>query len=80
MLENAKAQLPKIRDAERENSFGYIYSVAGPGKFSRSLLLIFSRHKVHKSAICRSLFTPVVVGEKMTGSAMYELVCRHAFF
>ncbi|KAI9209714.1 ATP synthase alpha/beta family, nucleotide-binding domain-containing protein [Polychytrium aggregatum] len=29
-LENARAQLPKIRDEERESAFGYIYSVAGP--------------------------------------------------
>jgi V-type H+-transporting ATPase subunit A len=30
-LENAKRDLPKIRDAERESDYGYIFSVAGPG-------------------------------------------------
>lgn len=45
-LENAKKDLPKIRDEERESRFGYVYSVSGP----------------------------VVVAEKMYGSAMYELV------
>lgn len=46
VLDNARAQLPKIRDEYRESQFGYVYSVAGP----------------------------VVVAEKMTGAAMYELV------
>lgn len=45
-LENAKKYLPKIMDADKENSYGYIYSVAGP----------------------------VVIAERMSGSAMYELV------
>ncbi|KAI0224868.1 H(+)-transporting V1 sector ATPase subunit A [Massospora cicadina] len=45
-LENAKKDLPKIRDEERENQFGYVFSVSGP----------------------------VVIAEKMYGSAMYELV------
>ena len=25
-------QLPKIRDAEKESMFGYVYAVSGPGK------------------------------------------------
>eukprot|EP00696_Hemimastix_kukwesjijk_P002910 gnl/Hemi2/13566_TR4632_c0_g14_i1.p1 gnl/Hemi2/13566_TR4632_c0_g14~~gnl/Hemi2/13566_TR4632_c0_g14_i1.p1 ORF type:complete len:624 (-),score=154.60 gnl/Hemi2/13566_TR4632_c0_g14_i1:66-1937(-) len=29
-LENAKAKLPKVADADRESEFGYIYSVSGP--------------------------------------------------
>ncbi|KAG9304967.1 hypothetical protein G9A89_003136 [Geosiphon pyriformis] len=29
-LENAKANLPKVRDAERESEFGYVYGVSGP--------------------------------------------------
>ncbi|KAI9144847.1 ATP synthase alpha/beta family, nucleotide-binding domain-containing protein [Paraphysoderma sedebokerense] len=45
-LENAKKDLPKIRDVEKESLYGYIYSVAGP----------------------------VVIAERMNGSAMYELV------
>ncbi|KAI8855190.1 ATP synthase alpha/beta family, nucleotide-binding domain-containing protein [Chytridium lagenaria] len=40
------AKLPKLRDADVESQFGYIYSVSGP----------------------------VVVAEKMTGAAMFELV------
>jgi hypothetical protein len=31
-LDNAKKDLPKIRDADNESQFGYIYSVSGPGK------------------------------------------------
>lgn len=45
-LENAQKYLPRIRDADKESAYGYIYSVAGP----------------------------VVVAERMVGSAMYELV------
>lgn len=45
-LENAKKELPKIRDEEWESRFGYVFSVSGP----------------------------VVIAEKMYGSAMYELV------
>ena len=25
--------LPKIRDAEKESMFGYVYAVSGPGKY-----------------------------------------------
>ncbi|KAI9226156.1 MAG: V-type proton ATPase catalytic subunit A [Piptocephalis tieghemiana] len=45
-LENAKRDLPKIRDHERESDFGYVFSVSGP----------------------------VVIAEKMVGSAIHELV------
>ena len=29
-MENAKKQLPKIRDEERESRFGQVYGVSGP--------------------------------------------------
>lgn len=29
-LDNAKAQLPKIRDEDRESRFGQVYGVSGP--------------------------------------------------
>lgn len=45
-LENAQRDLPKIRDAERERDYGYVFSVSGP----------------------------VVVADRMSGTAMYELV------
>ena len=32
-MENAQ-KVGKIRDAERESEFGYVYAVAGPGKTS----------------------------------------------
>lgn len=40
------SDLPKVGDAEKESTYGYVYAVSGP----------------------------VVTAEKMSGSAMYELV------
>jgi len=51
VLQNAKANLPKFDEVEKESAYGIIFSVSGP----------------------------VVVAEKMAGSAMYELV-RVGFF
>lgn len=45
-LENARNNLPKFEQVEKESAFGRIYSVSGP----------------------------VVIAEKMSGAAMYELV------
>lgn len=45
-LENARTNLPKFEQVEKESAFGRIYSVSGP----------------------------VVIAEKMSGAAMYELV------
>ena len=33
-------QLPKIRDAEKESMFGYVYAVSGPGKTKTSVRLM----------------------------------------
>jgi V-type H+-transporting ATPase subunit A len=45
-LPNAKQNLPKVADEDRESRFGSVFGVSGP----------------------------VVIAEKMTGAAMYELV------
>ena len=42
--------LPKVRDAEKESLYGYVYSVSGPGKWTQlffpvtSVRLLFAMH------------------------------------
>lgn len=67
-------KLPKGRDEEREEKFGYVYAVSGPGICENiltfvELTLIFDEWS--KNFWFHFL---VVTAEKMSGSAMYELV------
>jgi len=76
-MENALKALSMIDD--EESSYGTILSVSGPGKktffsfsfFLFSFLLFDSHHVLFP-------FFPVVIAEKMAGSAMYELVSAAA--
>lgn len=73
--------LPKIRNEEKESKFGYVYAVSGPGK----KLNIFNIVKFEKNInfwltfssfflFINCSFILVVTAERMSGSAMYELV------
>ena len=47
-MERTKA-LPKIRDADKESMFGYVYAVSGPGRVQHLLSALFGcTMKVHK--------------------------------
>ena len=61
MMANAKKVVATF-DSDREKDYGIIYSVSGPGTFPLSSGLRISR------------LLSVVVSEKMSGAAMYELV------
>lgn len=59
------SKIPKFGD-EEESQYGYVHAVSGPGKIDIGCKLIF--------LIFNSFIFTVVTAEKMSGSAMYELV------
>lgn len=59
------SKLPKVGDVETESSYGYVHAVSGPGKI---------RSKKHSTSLNIIVNFSVVTAEKMSGSAMYELV------
>lgn len=62
-MANAKRVVQQA-DSDREKDFGIIYSVSGPGPLLGGLQL---------PLFCLTLLA-VVISEKMSGAAMYELV------
>ncbi|RUS30924.1 hypothetical protein BC938DRAFT_478756 [Jimgerdemannia flammicorona] len=54
-LQNAKRDLPKIRDHEREGDFGSIFGVSGPGKQSQFSLVLLWTNRLLSEAV---LFFP----------------------
>lgn len=63
------SRLPKVGDEEKESKFGYVFAVSGPGMYRNFT------SKVSRIG-CKTYFLPILVvtAEKMSGSAMYELV------
>lgn len=63
------SRLPKVGDEEKESKYGYVFAVSGPGKYSNFT------SKVSRIG-CKTYFYHILVvtAEKMSGSAMYELV------
>lgn len=56
--------LPKIKNEEKESNYGYVFAVSGPGQIYFCNLI----------TVLNVILLPVVTAEKMSGSAMYELV------
>lgn len=65
------SRLDKIRDEDREDRFGYVYAVSGPGELKNYKVYNIYNYCLF---IVWNLFYTVVTAEKMSGSAMYELV------
>lgn len=63
--------LPKIANEEKEGKFGYVYAVSGPGELCFQIKNF--QAKVWFLIIILIHFS-VVTAERMSGSAMYELV------
>lgn len=63
--------LSKISNEERESKFGYVYAVSGPGQYT----IYFFKKFINAFNFNAYIYFPTVVtAEKMSGSAMYELV------
>lgn len=62
--------LPTIANEEKESKFGYVYAVSGPGKYLNVHVKMF----YFLPTLFYVYFFTVVTAERMSGSAMYELV------
>lgn len=65
--------LPKLADEDRESMVGYVLSVSGPGKFT-SCRVCTSRSVCFRDVDWSFWCHVVVVAQRMSGAAMYELV------
>lgn len=63
--------LPKIRDEDKESKYGYVYAVSGPGMVVADVIIC---QNLCFQALLSLLSLTVVTAERMSGSAMYELV------
>lgn len=59
--------LAKIAHEDKESKFGYVFAVSGPGKYRFEHIRFCTFNLIN-------CFISVVTAEKMSGSAMYELV------
>jgi len=73
-LANAKENLPKIADELDPNKYGIVLSVSGPGKYTPSLFNLNFMVHCDINFIKYFFSIIVVIAERMSGAAMYELV------
>jgi len=70
--------LKTFEDEDHESEYGFVFAVSGPGKYNYLILMInlfeFLCILFFTYLFYHCFFILVVTAEKMSGSAMYELV------